>query len=237
MGTENAKPTGATSATDVIGLYEDAAAPQRPTFAGERCTLCGALAAHKIGEELTPDPLDPFSAIHPLTATVCADCFRRIFCPYLSKGARPDPQYVMLARLAWLELSGAHGSEDAIRSVATRIQSVVEAGAVREATAVAERDEARAWVKRLTSQECTLTCVYCGHAYPPGAPDHGSEVLTEHIKKCEKHPMREALDALDRLETVIDEEFGLQPVAESPEDLVGSLERLLSERRDRGAKT
>ncbi len=36
----------------------------------------------------------------------------------------------------------------------------------------------------------TLTCVYCGHAYPEGTPPHGAQVLTDHIKVCEKHPMR-----------------------------------------------
>lgn len=35
-----------------------------------------------------------------------------------------------------------------------------------------------------------VTCVYCGHHYPEGTPPHGSDVLTEHIKGCEKHPMR-----------------------------------------------
>lgn len=57
-----------------------------------------------------------------------------------------------------------------------------------------ERDEARDWVRRLTAESRVLTCVYCGHAYPPGSPEHGAEVLTEHIKTCEKHPMR-ALEA------------------------------------------
>lgn len=38
----------------------------------------------------------------------------------------------------------------------------------------------------------TLTCVYCGMAYPEGTPPHGAQVLTDHIKVCEKHPMREA---------------------------------------------
>jgi hypothetical protein len=57
-----------------------------------------------------------------------------------------------------------------------------------------ERDEAREWVRRLTAESRVLTCVYCGHAYPPGSPEHGAEVLTEHIKVCEKHPMR-ALEA------------------------------------------
>ena len=35
-----------------------------------------------------------------------------------------------------------------------------------------------------------LTCVYCGHEYPEGTPPHGSQILTDHIKICEKHPMR-----------------------------------------------
>jgi hypothetical protein len=37
-----------------------------------------------------------------------------------------------------------------------------------------------------------LTCVYCGHEYPQGTPAAGSEVLTDHIKVCEQHPMRKA---------------------------------------------
>ena len=37
----------------------------------------------------------------------------------------------------------------------------------------------------------TLTCVYCGHEYPEGTPPSGAKVLTEHIKVCEKHPMRQ----------------------------------------------
>lgn len=35
-----------------------------------------------------------------------------------------------------------------------------------------------------------LTCVYCGSEYPEGTPPHGSQILTDHIKVCEKHPMR-----------------------------------------------
>jgi hypothetical protein len=38
----------------------------------------------------------------------------------------------------------------------------------------------------------TLTCVYCGEAYPEGTPPHGSKVLTDHIKTCESHPLRDA---------------------------------------------
>ena len=38
----------------------------------------------------------------------------------------------------------------------------------------------------------TLTCVYCGHEYPQETPTHGDGVLTDHIKICERHPMRKA---------------------------------------------
>lgn len=37
-----------------------------------------------------------------------------------------------------------------------------------------------------------LTCVYCGMAYPEGTSPYGSQILTDHIKICEKHPLREA---------------------------------------------
>lgn len=38
-----------------------------------------------------------------------------------------------------------------------------------------------------------ITCVYCGHHYPAGTPSSGADsaALTEHIKVCEKHPMRQ----------------------------------------------
>lgn len=54
-----------------------------------------------------------------------------------------------------------------------------------------ERDEARDWVRRLTVEQRTLTCAFCGQAYPPGSPTHGAEVLAAHVRICEKHPMRE----------------------------------------------
>lgn len=41
-------------------------------------------------------------------------------------------------------------------------------------------------------EERIITCVYCGYKYMTGTPTHGSEVLTEHIKICEQHPMRKA---------------------------------------------
>ena len=37
-----------------------------------------------------------------------------------------------------------------------------------------------------------LTCVYCGQEYPQETPAWGNDILTEHIKVCQKHPMRKA---------------------------------------------
>lgn len=49
--------------------------------------------------------------------------------------------------------------------------------------------------------ENILTCVYCGMAYPEGTPPHGAKVLTDHIRACEKHPMR----ALEEVSAAQDE--------------------------------
>jgi len=41
-----------------------------------------------------------------------------------------------------------------------------------------------------------VTCVYCGHEYPEGTPTSQATLLTEHIKTCEKHPMKQLRSAL-----------------------------------------
>jgi hypothetical protein len=54
-----------------------------------------------------------------------------------------------------------------------------------------------------------VTCVWCGQAFPPGTPQAGHDLLLEHAKVCEKHPLADAtrrsqeLDAA--LRTLIDE--------------------------------
>ena len=63
----------------------------------------------------------------------------------------------------------------------------------------AERDEAREWVRRLQRTTQTLTCVYCGKEYPPDTPTHGSNILTEHIRQCDKHPLRAVEQSRDKL--------------------------------------
>ena len=44
-----------------------------------------------------------------------------------------------------------------------------------------------------------LTCVHCGHEYPQGTPASGSEVLTEHIRQCPKHPMKLLSEQLEEV--------------------------------------
>lgn len=43
--------------------------------------------------------------------------------------------------------------------------------------------------KAIQENSRVLTCVYCGHEYPPGTPASNHEALTAHIQVCEKHPM------------------------------------------------
>jgi hypothetical protein len=45
----------------------------------------------------------------------------------------------------------------------------------------------------------TLTCVFCGTAYPPGTPPSQHQALYEHIKVCPKHPMRAVVMVLTDL--------------------------------------
>jgi len=48
-----------------------------------------------------------------------------------------------------------------------------------------------------------MACAYCGRQYLDGTPTTKRELLTEHIKICEKHPMREAEQKIDRLRNAL----------------------------------
>jgi len=48
-----------------------------------------------------------------------------------------------------------------------------------------------------------LTCVYCGKEYPQDTPASGDKVLTDHIKVCEKHPMRKAEETISVLRSAL----------------------------------
>ncbi|MDR3446006.1 hypothetical protein [Dyella sp.] len=44
----------------------------------------------------------------------------------------------------------------------------------------------------MSNGSIVLTCVYCGTEYAQGTASHGSQVLTDHIRTCLKHPLRRA---------------------------------------------
>lgn len=50
-----------------------------------------------------------------------------------------------------------------------------------------------------------ITCVYCGHEYPEQTPTSGAQILKDHIKICEKHPMREAEEKIKKLRKSLSE--------------------------------
>ena len=55
----------------------------------------------------------------------------------------------------------------------------------------------------MDNNERVLTCVYCGMEYPQHTPSHGAKILTDHIKVCEKHPMREAEAKIAKLKAAL----------------------------------
>jgi len=48
-----------------------------------------------------------------------------------------------------------------------------------------------------------VTCVYCDHEYPDQTPTSGAQILKDHIKVCEKHPMREAEETIKLLRSAL----------------------------------
>lgn len=62
-----------------------------------------------------------------------------------------------------------------------------------------------------------LTCVYCGHEYPQNTPSSGAQILTDHIKICEKHPLRKAEATIKKLRSALIGLIG----AETKEELEG----------------
>jgi len=64
------------------------------------------------------------------------------------------------------------------------------------------------------SEGRVLTCVYCGHEYPQDTPAWGNEILTEHIKVCEKHPMRKAEKHIEKLRKALIGLIGVETTEE-----------------------
>jgi hypothetical protein len=68
---------------------------------------------------------------------------------------------------------------------------------------------------KVMEQKNVLTCVYCGMAYPEGTPPHGAQILTDHIKVCEKHPMRKAEQDIVKLRAALSGLIG----SDNPDEL------------------
>lgn len=67
----------------------------------------------------------------------------------------------------------------------------------------ADLDEARSFAENaaakynaLLEQGPTLTCAFCGQQYEKGTPPSQHQALTDHIRKCEKHPLNEDIRKL-----------------------------------------
>jgi len=45
----------------------------------------------------------------------------------------------------------------------------------------------------------TLTCIFCGHEYPPGTPSSQHEELYKHIAVCPDHPLSTAFKCIKAL--------------------------------------
>jgi hypothetical protein len=62
-----------------------------------------------------------------------------------------------------------------------------------------ELRKAQDHIQLLQSEGRVLTCVYCGHQYPPGTPKSGVKVLTDHIRQCPQHPLARVIKERDLL--------------------------------------
>ena len=79
-----------------------------------------------------------------------------------------------------------------------------------------ENAELREWIETMQKQN-VLTCVYCGHEYPPGSPRSGTEALTEHVRNCPKHPMADLQKKYEKARALVVEDYlARQAWANSP---------------------
>jgi hypothetical protein len=101
---------------------------------GERCTLCGAPADLKVGEEIMHD--DPMPSRHNWTAYICAPCGRRLFFPSPPTADAPREPTLDDATLLRDIARGLYGNGF------YRARAQIEGLASRLAALVAERDEA-----------------------------------------------------------------------------------------------
>lgn len=98
----------------------------------------------------------------------------------------------------------------AIKTIQAWLAVRLSAEDIQIARLTSERDSARQFAEaviakynRLRDERRVVTCVYCGFRYAPGTPPSHSDVLTEHIRTCEKHPLRAVQEENARLKDII----------------------------------
>ena len=109
----------------------------------------------------------------------------------MSEAKRPDDllKLALEMRRGTACLGSISRRNNARRELIEDLAAALESDRALLKQAEAERDEARDWVRRMHNEQSVLTCVYCGHAYPPGTPPSNAEALTVHVAVCPKHPM------------------------------------------------
>lgn len=189
--------------------------------------------AEKLDRDATPGPWIPAQTTQTRqeigAACDAVEAADRPVCAALNGNYQNDVAFIAEARALVPALAAAlHQSEERAQRAEAELAEVakildqgngiLDAAEARIKTIIAERDEARDWVRRMTQDSRTLTCVYCGHAYPPGTPAHGSDVLTAHIEQCEKHPARRLAQERDAARAELRRLTELRPIAEAPRD-------------------
>lgn len=59
-------------------------------------------------------------------------------------------------------------------------------------------------LRRLQATPQTVTCAFCGQAYPPGTPTSGTEAMAAHVRLCQSHPMRKVEAQVARLRRALE---------------------------------
>jgi hypothetical protein len=66
---------------------------------------------------------------------------------------------------------------------------------------------------QIQENERVVTCVFCGHEYPPGTPQSNHEALKAHVADCEQHPAAAFNRERDAYQRAWDVAMGAIPLA------------------------
>ncbi len=99
---------------------------------------------------------------------------------------------------------------DCLQAKMERLEENDRANAAYIAARVEQLVEAKAEIERLhrerlaiQADERALTCVYCGHVYPPDTPATNHQLLREHVATCPDHPAAQYRQEAERLQAEV----------------------------------